>query len=263
MRALIRESLLKNKALELPRQIHGGEVRIMAGFPAGPGRFAGPADIAAAAFSGWLREQSTDVILGVAVQGTPGQPRRQWQRAISGQSYLNGLKQAAIAGARLGLPNVPDPAALFELPRHQEAWRVISQRQYQLLQGVSFDMADDLRTVLGEGLRGGLSVDEITKNLVDRVSKLEATRARSIAVTETTFANAEATLNALQDMGIQQVTAMVEFVTTSGRPCPLCTALEGQIFTIEEARRLQLIPQHPSCVCQFLPVPVEERRMAA
>lgn len=59
-------------------------------------------------------------------------------------------------------------------------------------------------------------------------------------------------LDGLKGLGVTHVGVEVEFRTAGdSRVCPLCAALEGQIYPIEEA--YGIIPVHIRCRCMFIP----------
>jgi SPP1 gp7 family putative phage head morphogenesis protein len=78
-------------------------------------------------------------------------------------------------------------------------------------------------------------------------------RGVKIARTEVIHAHAEGQLDSFQALGIEEVGAEVEWVSTPDeRRCSLCEELHGQRFTIAEARGM--LPRHPSCRCAWAPV---------
>lgn len=74
-----------------------------------------------------------------------------------------------------------------------------------------------------------------------------------MARTETIYAHAESTLDRFESVGVENVTADVEFRSADdSRVCPICESLDGNRYTIGEARGL--IPQHPRCRCAWSPI---------
>lgn len=253
--SLCRTSINKG-ALEVQQSNQGAR----AGSPAPPGSWSGPADIAIAYFQSWLASQTTSVVLDSENTVEQGPPRGHFTRTFTARAYLAGLTRAAEEARRLALPNVPDLDTLLGTPRSTSAREILARRQYQLLIGITDDMAENMRKVMAEGFELGYERQQFVDALVKQAG-LSKTRADALAVTEVTYANAEATLNAYADIGIQRVTALVEFQTTSGNPCPECLALEGQIFVIQDARNI--IPVHVRCQCVWLPVEEQPVRRAA
>jgi len=70
---------------------------------------------------------------------------------------------------------------------------------------------------------------------------------------KTIRAEIEGTLDRLDREGFDRVEVDVEFSTAGdARVCPICAGLQGNTYTISEARGR--VPQHPGCRCAFLPV---------
>lgn len=96
--------------------------------------------------------------------------------------------------------------------------------------------------------------EDIWNAIKDRVDKVERWRCDLVARTDIVYVNSEATLDTFEFYNIPNVQALVEFATMmDDRVCPICSAIEGQVFTIQEARGL--IPLHPQCRCSWLPAP--------
>jgi hypothetical protein len=78
-----------------------------------------------------------------------------------------------------------------------------------------------------------------------------------IARTEVIRAHAEGQLDALEELGVEELGVEVEWtVTEDSRLCPLCAALKGVVLTLDEAKGL--LPRHPNCRCAFIPANVGE-----
>jgi len=111
--------------------------------------------------------------------------------------------------------------------------------------------------------------------LTDEVRSLQATRAEVLARTETIFSYSEATLDRYDRAGQSAVTVSGEFRTAEDEDvCPICSALNGRVFRIEEMRTATFEfdpstdpdavpsdggtypvkpPCHPRCRCSILP----------
>lgn len=129
--------------------------------------------------------------------------------------------------------------------------QLLYTRAFDQLEGITSDMSGQMSRVLVDGLAHGRSINEIAKNLVAQVDGMSLTRAKRLARTEIINAHAEGQLDSFEDLGVEEVGLLAEWLT-SGAPCPQCAAMAGEIFTIEEARGL--IPLHPNCVCAWGPV---------
>ena len=74
-----------------------------------------------------------------------------------------------------------------------------------------------------------------------------------IARTAIIMAFAEGQLTEFENWGVTGVTAEVEFATAGDdKVCNKCASMEGQVYTIAEARGV--IPIHRNCRCMWLPV---------
>ena len=86
----------------------------------------------------------------------------------------------------------------------------------------------------------------------DRFSKIIKTRSEMIVRTEIIRAHSEASLNSMEERHIGRAVARVEY-SPAPDVCPICIGqLQGQIFTVPEARGL--IPVHVNCKCAWVPV---------
>jgi SPP1 gp7 family putative phage head morphogenesis protein len=135
--------------------------------------------------------------------------------------------------------------------------KLLAGRTYSDLEGVTDAMSAQMTRTLTDGLVQGKSPNIIAKDLADDVDDIGIRRGTMIARTEIIRAHAEGQLDAMQQMGVEEVGVAVEFtVTPDEKVCPLCQALEGVILKIDEARGV--IPQHPDCRCCFSPANVGE-----
>jgi len=75
-----------------------------------------------------------------------------------------------------------------------------------------------------------------------------------IARTETIWAYNEAALNMFESAGVEGVALDVEWSTAGYGVCEKCQELEGQVYSIEEARKSHHPPLHPNCRCALIPV---------
>lgn len=207
------------------------------------------------AFQRWLKRQSDAGILEVT-QGTAlgTSSERAWTSTYVRASYERGVDSAA-KGMRKSKVKVADGfvEAAFDRPIHADRVGIAYTRTYSSLEGITRTMEAGISHALASGLAEGKGMKEIADSILDRVDKIGITRARVLARTETIAAHAEATLNTYEEAGIQGVSAMSEFATAGdNKVCPKCEELDGEEYTIQEARGV--IPVHPNCRCAWLPV---------
>jgi SPP1 gp7 family putative phage head morphogenesis protein len=144
----------------------------------------------------------------------------------------------------------------FARPVAVEKIQLLAARSFAELDGVTDAMEQRMTRVLADGLVQGKGTAEIARDLDDELD-IGRQRAETIARTEIIRAHAEGQLQALEDLGVEEVGVAVEFtVTEDEKLCPRCEALSGVVLKIEEARGL--IPVHPNCRCAFIPANVGE-----
>lgn len=209
------------------------------------------------AFLRWLREAEDDEVLEVFQRsGREVVARSEWQNIYVRRSYAKGLEQAEEFLQEQGI-DVPEQrlGQIFNLPVHADALGILYTRNFTELEGISEAMDQQISRELVDGFAQGWNPRKMATEINDRVDNVGLTRARTLARTETINAHAEGTLNRYQDiMGPDAaVTIRAEWSTAGDdRVCPICISLEGEIFSLEEARGL--IPIHPNCRCAWLPV---------
>jgi SPP1 gp7 family putative phage head morphogenesis protein len=98
----------------------------------------------------------------------------------------------------------------------------------------------------------GRGVTAITNDLTDRIDSLTDSRALTIARTEVIHVHAEGQLDSFEDLGVDELGVEAEFSTAGDDlVCPQCEALEGNTYSVDEARGI--IPVHPNCRCTWIP----------
>lgn len=207
------------------------------------------------AFMQWIRGETWRVILGVE-QGTKvaSSGASAWSSVYLRTAYQKGVAQAAAEMRGSGVKVAPrwvDTA--FGRPVHADRAGLIFTRAYDSLRGVTEEMDRQMSEVLARGIAEGRGVQDIARELNDRVDKVGRTRARTIARTEVIRAHADASLNSYKEAGLAGVRVRAEWSTAGDDAvCEDCADNEGRDFTIEEAEGM--IPMHPNCRCAFLPV---------
>ena len=207
------------------------------------------------AFMRWLEDQEYAGILettrGASMQSSA---ERAWQNVYIRTAYQKGIAQAAGLMRRDGV-EVSDrwiDAGILR-PIHADRVGLIYTRAYADLEGITDAMDQKISGELAQGLAEGIGAKALAKRLIDRVEGIGVTRARALARTETIRAHADGTLNSYEEAGLEGVTVLSEFSTARDNAvCPKCQDLEGQTFTLAEARGV--IPVHPNCRCAWLPV---------
>jgi SPP1 gp7 family putative phage head morphogenesis protein len=137
----------------------------------------------------------------------------------------------------------------FGKPVSVEKVKLVASRSFNDLQGVTDSMATQMTRTLADGLVEGKAPADIASDLTDVIDISEG-RAETIARTEIIRAHAEGQLMAMEELGIDEVGAAVEW-TALDTACPKCAPLDGIVLKVSEARGL--LPRHPSCRCAWLP----------
>jgi len=204
-------------------------------------------------FEAWLQKQIDN---GVLVVENPDAVRRgnhysaQYLRKAYSKGAQDAGKELRSRGVDVQQESVAD---VFNTPVHRQKLEQLHTRVFENLNGITSDMSDEIGDELAEALSEGLNPRDAARNINDRVDKVGITRARLLGRTEIIHAHAEGTLDRLGREGFEEVQADVEWSTAGdSRVCPICASLQGNTYTLEEARGK--LPAHPSCRCAWLPV---------
>lgn len=207
-------------------------------------------------FLEWLQGVEDDEVLEVTRRGGRVAGREAWQNIYVRRSYAKGVE---FADARLREQGLTVPkeelAQMFNKPIHADALGILYTRNFQELKGITNAMDQEISRVLTQGFAEGHNPRKMARAINDRVDKIGLTRARTLARTETINAHSESTLNRYAELLGEdaKVTGAVEYSTAGdSRVCPLCAGLEGETYSLDEARGV--IPLHPNCRCAWLPV---------
>lgn len=212
-------------------------------------------DAKAAAFVEWLRQQVREGVLEVR-EGTPmrAAASQWWGSTYIRSAYQRGISDASSqmrgAGAQVEQRWVD---SAFHRDIHADRAGLAFIRAYEELEGITDAMSQQISRELADGLAQGKHPRDIADRINNRVDKVGLTRARTLAQTEVISAHAEAQLNTFTEARIEGVQVVAEHSTAGdANVCEICEPLEGQTYSIEEARGR--IPVHPNCRCTFRPV---------
>lgn len=206
-------------------------------------------------FQGWLRQQVGQTLTGhTQEQFWEGYIHRGWQQGAArafddtnrARPRISQADDIAYQGGRQQF--LRDS---FNHPVNRERVDLLASRTFDEMENVGEDMVNRLSRTLVDGLIQGQGADEIARNLVDATG-FSLSRAETVARTEVVRAHAEGQLDGFEQLGVEELGVQAE-IKTSGRSnvCEECAALEGQTFSIDEARGM--IPVHPSCACAWIP----------
>lgn len=196
-----------------------------------------------------------------------------WYNKYLFDSYKRGLIRARAELRKTG-KKIPDhPVALMmQVPIHIETLGILYSRVFSLLKGITAEMDTLISITLTQGLADGDGAAVLTRKLlsvingsgnnlgvIDSVGRYISARRRAetLARTETIRAHHRATINEYKNWSTLDVYVKAELLTAGDeRVCEVCSGLEGQRFSLDEA--VNLIPVHPNCRCICLPYQVSK-----
>jgi len=256
IKRFIRETIVTNDAFGLK------ERPLLSFLAAAPvGAFDQPSDAEKlVAFSLWLKQQFNTEFLQLRVNPSTGQIIRidpNWTQKYVDRAYLMGVKNANRQLKKTGIDPAVEPvpgsrprvtlAGILAIPIHRQGISAMRERVLNELDGIANATQQQATRVLADGLARGDTPAQLTRSINEVMDKVAKQRATALALTETVRAHAEAQLNQFEAFGITEVTAIAEFTTQGDEfVCPICLALEGRLFPINEAHGI--IPVHVRCV---------------
>jgi len=199
-----------------------------------------------------------------------------WTAPYIRDGYIKGWQQAEgrLAQIGVGFEATEDVAAVVELPVTERQLQQLYQRTFENLTDVTDEMGDQLRREMAQGLAEGVNPREMARRLNGEIDTISQTRLKTIARTEVINSHSTASLDRYEQAG-QNLVVHGEWTTAGDqRVCPICLSLEGNVYTIQEARegtfdfeasgesvadslagtyRLKP-PAHPNGRCTLLPV---------
>ncbi len=209
-------------------------------------------------FQTWFKALLDAKILNIVGDHEPDKP---WTAKYVESAYKKGMVRSFIDGKGktlnqplLGMGTTKSQFLKdsFGGPIETKRVQLISTRAFEQLKGITADMGAKISNILAEGLSHGTGPRQIASRMAKEITDITKKRALTLARTEIIHAYSEGQLDALEDLGIDSVQAEIEFNTAGDdRVCPICSSLQGKIYTIKEARGL--IPVHPNCRCAWLP----------
>lgn len=269
LRAAIRKSIVDNDCFGLePSTFAASNLTVNKSAkdnkvePAPPKRFAfGSSTAKIDGFMDWLRQQESKGILEIQTKEQLGTAvQNVWANVYIKQAYGKGVQAAKrvleSAEKRLQQSDLPESiTATMQGAVHADRAGLIYSRNYSELKGITDRMDTMITRVLTNGMIQGIGPKDLVDHLAS-VLDMSARRAETIARTEMMRAYHKATMQEYRNAGVAGVEIQAEFVTAGYNVCPICAALEGKVYTLDEAE--DLIPVHPNCRCTTIPLIVEE-----
>lgn len=144
---------------------------------------------------------------------------------------------------RIVYPSFSVPSAVDTKQVINQTWCVDGLNFSQRVWKNKEKLVTDLTRIVGDLIMRGKSPYQVAQGVVARLGVDESSAYR-IARTETAHAQIVGQANKYKEYGF-----------THGRfhandPCDECGELDGQLFTLDELKRM--IPRHPNCECSFL-----------
>jgi len=217
-------------------------------------------------FQEWLRRQLQQFLVGRTQEElwrvyTEQGVKKGAARSFEDARGIEKLKDAGTALAFYAGTKEEFLRSSFRQPESVSKIQLLASRTFTDLKNVTEDMATRMSRTLVDGLTAGQGPRQIAVKL-DADLDIGRTRALTIARTEIIRAHAEGQLLALEQLGVQEVGAMVEWSTAGDeRVCPLCKPLEGVVLKLDEAKGM--LPRHPNCRCAWVPANVGEDQKAS
>jgi len=212
------------------------------------------------AFIDWFKGAQAEVVIAA-----PGGPRSRtttramWFYDYIDRGYRKGREDASKNHRRVK-DGVADAEPRFRAgfgPASQERVDLIAARSFTDLEGINEATSQRISRSLTQGLQEGLSPEAIARGMARDIDEIGITRARTLARTEVIGAHAEGALDEYTAAGVEGVEVQAEFSTAGDEQvCPECEDLEGNVYSIDEARGI--IPVHPNCRCAWLPIVGDE-----
>lgn len=207
-------------------------------------------------FQEWLQQQVDAGLLQVDANGKP------WTAKYVESSWRKGMFRSYTDVRKEKLTAQPEwyrgtkeqwLRSAFMQPEMMSKVQLLAMRSFNDMKGLTSTMSSQMSRILADGMAKGSGPMKIAR-LIDRDVFKGRNRARALTIarTEIIHAHAEGQLDGLKELGVDQVTAEVEWSTAGDKlVCSQCESLEGSIFTIDEAKGR--IPLHPNCRCAWVP----------
>ena len=163
------------------------------------------------------------------------------------KGYKKGVKWGNARARDAGFDvDTAEVEAIIQRPVHQEALRTLYTRTFENLEGIGPDAADQIRTILTDGLAEGRGAIDIGNELGRQVDVLRRTRGRTIARTEVMNSHVQATGKRFIELGVEKANI------ATAEPCEICQEFRDDgPYDIQKV--IEALPIHPNCVCVMVP----------
>lgn len=203
-------------------------------------------------FMKWLEERQKEILFQPPLRGFIGvHPNEFWGDQYIQAAYKKGMERGRKELKKSGISYIDTSSAsigaAFSTQMHMERVRLLYTRAFTGLKGITEAMNLEISRIIADGMSIGTKVETIARNITMGVEKIGIVRAKTLVRTEMIRAHHMATIAEYETARVLGVEVMAEWLTAGdARVCPRCFALEGKVFTIEQAKGM--IPAHPNCL---------------
>jgi len=197
-----------------------------------------------------------------------------WTGEFLRNGYLRAWQQATGRLQEEGVDVATDSIeAVIQLPVPRRQLRDLYRRAYSNLEDITSSMAQTVREELTEGLAAGENPRDMARRLNEELEDITHSRLRTLARTEVINSHTTATLDRYERAGADTVQHGEWADADDDDVCPICSALDGREYSIDEMRSGTFTfepgsndpdylageypirpPAHPNCRCSILPV---------
>lgn len=190
-------------------------------------------------FMTWLRRQQRMGVLSVISRGENTYVER---AAEDGTKWANArLREAAIS---VGPDDVP-VGTTFNQALTANQLRLLYERNFDLLEGITSDTSSNISRVLNEGLVQGENPTTIARSLTDEIG-LAKNRATVLARNEIMLSHNRAAKHRYRQFDVGTVKWL------GHNPCPQCQPFAGETYPIDDIPHGGP-PLHPQCLGALAP----------
>lgn len=190
-------------------------------------------------FMAWLREQQRRGVLEIISRDNNIYVRRAADRGVRWAEAR--LREAGESVDHASLD------AVFRAPVSGSSLRLLYERNYDLLEGITSDVSSQISEELTRGFAEGLGPNEVAENIADRIDSVGQHRSTLLARNEIQYAANQASLRRYRSHGVTRV----EILGTN--PCPQCRPHVGETYAIDDPPTFGFPPYHPQCRCCVSP----------
>jgi SPP1 gp7 family putative phage head morphogenesis protein len=188
-------------------------------------------------FRRWLDRQIDQALLDPTTRAEVRNGSH-WTAPYVRDGYIKGWQQGEgrLMEAGVSTEQTAGVQAILQLPAAEQQLAELYSRTFENLDGISEDMARQIRQELAQGLAEGVNPREMARRMADEIETVSNTRLKTLARTEVINSHSTATLDRFERAG-QTLVVHGEWATAGDtRVCPICQALEGQVMTVQEMR---------------------------